>query len=254
MKDIVVIKCGGSTLSSLQSSFYKSVKDLLGLGKKPVIVHGGGPEIKKLLTELQIPSEFINGLRKTTKEVMEVVEMVLAGKVNKYVVSQLQLQEVPALGLSGVDGNLLRAEAKDFATLGYVGDVADVNKELIYHLIEAGYVPVIAPIGADEQGQHYNINADSAAGAVARQLAAESLLFVTDVPGILKDGELIPELNVEEVKKLIADGTIYGGMIPKVEAALHTLEGNLKEVMIVDGENSNMVQNGKIIGTTITNR
>lgn len=249
--EIVLIKCGGSTLEALSDEFFESIADLKQLGKKPMIVHGGGPEIKKLLSALQIESEFVDGLRKTTAEVMEVVEMVLAGKVNKSLVGKLQKAGVQAIGLSGVDGQLLKAKPIQYEKLGYVGEVAEVNKRVLIELLSLDYVPVIAPIGVDDDGSRYNINADTAAGAVSKAIGAEQLLFVTDVPGILKEGELLDCLSTSEVEALIDDGTIYGGMIPKVKAALDSLTGDLKSVVIVDGKKTKIVNNGQIIGTKI---
>ncbi|WP_017754615.1 acetylglutamate kinase [Calidifontibacillus oryziterrae] len=251
MGDIVLIKCGGSTLSNLSDGFFESIADIIKLGKRPVIVHGGGPEINRILTELKIESEFVNGLRKTTTEVMEVVEMVIAGKINTTLVGKLQKAGVEALGLSGVDGKLLKAKPVNFEQLGYVGEVETVNRELLLAILSLNIVPVIAPIGVDDDDHRYNINADTAAGAVAKALDADQLLFVTDVPGILKDGELLEELTPKEIEVLIEEGTIYGGMIPKVKAALHSLTGELQEVMIVDGKHSKIVNDGKIIGTKI---
>lgn len=254
MENIIVIKCGGSTLNELSESFFESIKELQKAGNKCVIVHGGGPEIKQMLAAVGVRSEFVNGLRKTTSEVMDVVEMVLAGKVNKGLVSKLQQQSVNALGLSGIDGDLLQAAPKDLEVLGYVGEVTKVNVELLHFLLEKNIVPVIAPIGSWVNGKRLNINADTAAGAVALQLQAKQLLFVTDVAGILKDGELLEELTVEEVQQLIEDGTIYGGMIPKVEAALQSMEGELKEVKIINGKYTVVKQCGEVIGTTIKNK
>ncbi|WP_102347358.1 acetylglutamate kinase [Bacillus sp. Marseille-P3661] len=251
MEDIVLIKCGGSTLENLSDDFFQSIAELMETGKKPVIVHGGGPEIKKTLSDLNVESEFVDGLRKTTEEVLDVVEMVLAGRVNKDVVTNMQRNGVKAIGLSGVDGELLKVKAIDIDKLGYVGEVINVNSALIHDLLTLNYVPVIAPIGIDNDYKKFNINADTAAGAIAKSLAANQLLFVTDVPGILKDGELIPVLTAQEVLSLIEDGTIYGGMIPKVKSALDSLTGNLQEIIIVDGKSSKIVNNGQIIGTKI---
>ncbi|RBW71052.1 acetylglutamate kinase [Bacillus taeanensis] len=251
MKDIVVIKCGGSTIEQLSDDFFKSIKKLKEIGFKPVIVHGGGPAIKNMLTKLKVETEFVNGLRKTTSEVMEVVEMVLSGPVNKSLVRKLESVGVDAVGVSGSDHHLIEAEPKDLETLGYVGDVTKVNANFVYQLLNLEVVPVIAPVAVNKNGTIYNVNADTAAGAVAKALHANKLIFVTDVPGILKDKKLLETVTEQDVKALINNGTIYGGMIPKVEAALYSLEGSLEEVMIVDGKHSSMVQDGKIIGTTI---
>jgi len=251
MGDIVVIKCGGSVLDELSQSFFDSLQELENKGKSIVIVHGGGPEIGKLLKHLNVPSEFVYGLRKTTKEVLEVVEMILAGKVNKQLVSLLQKNGLKAIGLSGVDAGLLKAKPINVNELGYVGEVTDVNISFLEQLLESNYIPVIAPIGFDEYGQKYNINADTAAGAVAQKLKANHLLFVTDVPGILKGGKLVERTTVDEVLEMINDGTIYGGMIPKVKAAIESVAGPLQEVIIVSGKTSFYSSDGKISGTKI---
>ncbi|NSL51485.1 acetylglutamate kinase [Calidifontibacillus erzurumensis] len=251
MNDIVLIKCGGSTLEQLSDKFFESIADLIKLGKKPVIVHGGGPAIGEMLASLNIESVFVDGLRKTTAEVMEVVEMVLAGKVNTSIVGRLQKTGVKTIGLAGVDGQLLKAKPINFEQLGYVGEIEQVNAQFLLELISIGFVPVIAPIGVDDADQRYNINADTAAGAIAKAIGAEQLLFVTDVPGILKDGKLIEKTTPEEIEEMIEDGTIYGGMLPKVKAAIDSLTGNIKEVIIVNGKDARIVHDGQIIGTKI---
>jgi acetylglutamate kinase len=251
LNNIVVIKCGGSTISALSDDFFHSIKAMLEMGLKPVIVHGGGPAIKEMLTKLSVETEFVNGLRKTTDEVMDVVEMVLSGSVNKSLVRRLKGANVEAVGLSGCDHDLIKAVPKDLEQLGFVGEVQEVNSAFIQQLLDMNLVPVIAPVATSDDGTRYNVNADTAAGAVAKALRAKQLIFVTDVPGILKEGELLDSVSEEKVKQFISDGTIYGGMIPKVEAALHSLRGNIAEVMIVGGKNSKLVQNGKIVGTTI---
>lgn len=252
MDEVVVVKCGGSTIAELSDEFFLSIKKLKDSGKLPVIVHGGGPEINKMLTILKIESVFINGLRKTTRDVLNTVEMVLCGKVNKRLVNQLQKVGLNSIGLSGSDGRLIIAKAIDKKTLGYVGEPVCVNGELLKSLMKSGFVPVIAPIGMSEDGERYNINADTAAGAVAEALEATQLLFVTDVPGILQNGNLIEKITIEEVEQLINDGTIYGGMIPKVRAAIKSLEGNIESVMIVNGKGTTLTkQDGEIVGTKI---
>ncbi len=251
-KDCVVIKCGGSTLDELTDQFYQKINDLKLEGKHPVIVHGGGPEIKKALKAFNVHSEFIDGLRKTTGEVMDVVEMILAGRVNKRIVNKFQGLGIQAIGLSGSDGGLIKAQAIDPDKLGFVGDVKSVRTDLIENLIDLDVIPVIAPIGLDENGSRFNINADTAAGAVAEALGAESILFVTNVPGILKEEKLLPSLTHEEVNGYIADGTIHGGMLPKVKAALAVLERNLKEVKIVGVDSFSEPGTGAITGTAIT--
>ncbi|WLR53165.1 acetylglutamate kinase [Bacillus tianshenii] len=252
MKETVVIKCGGSTMAELSDSFFQSIAELKASGKQVVIVHGGGPEIKKALDQLQVESTFVNGYRKTTADVLDAVIMVLGGKVNKQLVSNLQNAGLEGFGCCGVDGSLLQVKPKDVEALGFVGEIVNVNTELLDKMVGMDIIPVIAPLGIDENGQIYNINADSAAGAVAKALNAKQLLFVTDVDGILKDEQLLESLTAKQVQDLIEEGTIYGGMIPKVEAAIHSLTGTLEEVMIINGKGANVVQNGKIIGTKIT--
>ena len=252
MKDIVVVKCGGSTIAELSDDFYLSIKALQDAGKYPVIVHGGGPEINKMLKVLKIESQFINGLRKTTKDVLETAEMVLCGKVNKNLVAKLAQAGVSAIGLSGSDGHLIKAKPIDKETLGFVGEAVAVNKDLLFQLMKDGYIPVIAPIGISADGERYNINADSAAGAIADGLHANQLVFVTDVPGILQHGTLLEAVTTKEIEELIEDGTIYGGMIPKVQAATKSLQGNIDEVMIINGKGSSLTKDGTIIGTKVT--
>lgn len=249
MKDIVVIKCGGSILENLSPSFFTSLREL----KKTyavVIVHGGGPEIDEMLTRLNIPVHKKNGLRITTKEVLEVVQMILCGSVNKKLVSRLEKAQIPAVGLAGCDGSLLQANALD-KELGYVGEVSSVNTSLIYNLLCQDYVPVISPIGIDQSAQLYNINGDTAAAAVAHYLHAKHFLLATDVPGVLHNGKLIKEADKELIVQLIDEGAITGGMIPKVKAALTSLQGELESVMIVDGLHGFIKENGIIEGTTV---
>ncbi|HET7580699.1 MAG TPA: acetylglutamate kinase [Bacillales bacterium] len=250
MKNIVVIKCGGSTIETLSDDFFQSVGELRASGYAPVLVHGGGPAIKRMLSLLKVKSEFVNGLRKTDEQVMAVVEMVLSGTVNKMLVRKLGQAGLEAVGLSGSDSRLIEAVPLDEEKLGLVGEVANVNTKLIDDLLERGTVPVIAPVGIGQSGRIYNINADTAAGAVGTALKAEKLLFVTDVPGILKKDQLLKNVTEAEVRGLIRDGTISGGMIPKVEAALKSLSGELKEVMITAAD-AKIVKNGEMAGTTI---
>lgn len=250
MENMIVIKCGGSTIETLSDEFFNSVKRLQDEGYAPIIVHGGGPAIKRMLTRLNVKSEFVDGLRKTDEQVMKVVEMVLSGSVNKTLVRKLGQTGIDAIGLSGCDSHLIETVPRDQEKLGFVGEVTDVNTELMLDLLARGIVPVIAPVGISASGDCYNINADTAAGAIALHLGAEKLLFVTDVPGILKNDVLIETITEREVHDLIADGTIYGGMIPKVEAALKSLQGDLQEVMITSAD-AEIVKDGKLIGTAI---
>ncbi|MEH7388351.1 acetylglutamate kinase [Bacillus sp. JJ1521] len=248
----IVIKCGGSILAELSDPFFNSIKELKESGYRVVVVHGGGPEIGQTLASLKIESEFVNGLRKTTKEVLNVVEMVLSGTVNKNVVMELEKAGIPSVGLSGCDAKLITAKPVNIEELGYVGEIEHVNVSFLDFLLSQNYVPVISPIGIDEDFTKYNINADTAAASVAIHLKAEHLLFVTDVDGIKKDGEILPALSTDSVLTLIEEGTIYGGMIPKVKAALSALhDGGLNEITIINGKSSLLSVDGSLKGTKI---
>ncbi|WP_434753183.1 acetylglutamate kinase [Paenibacillus amylolyticus] len=254
-----VMKCGGSTLAALPESFFADLRDLQSSGNGPVIVHGGGPAISDNLAKLGIETEFVNGLRKTTEPVLDVVEMVLAGSINKQIVRLIQRVGGQALGVSGVDGGLIQAKpVSNHAEIGWVGDVTSVKAEIIQGIVNMGYMPVIAPVGVDASGQRYNINADTAAGAVASHLGVSRMIVVTDVPGIMKnvDGEkkVLPSVSVQEIEDMIQTGEIYGGMIPKVRAAIACIHGEVREVIIVDGSESQIlsrVLGGETIGTRI---
>jgi acetylglutamate kinase len=235
-----VLKCGGSTLAELPAAFFSELKELMEEGWIPIIVHGGGPAITQLLDQMGVRSEFVEGLRVTDETVLDVVEMVLAGSINKQVVRRVQQAGAKAIGLSGMDGMLLEAKQIADHRVGFVGEVTDVNVEVIHGLIKMGYIPVIAPVGIDRTGQRYNINADTAAGAVASHLGVEQMVVVTDVPGIQRkeaNGETVvaPSLTMIEIEEMIASGEIYGGMIPKVRAAMQCMQGNVKQVVIVSG-------------------
>lgn len=239
----VVIKYGGSAMldPNINETIIQDIVLLKLVGLKPVIVHGGGPEINHMLERLNIQSEFVNGLRVTTKETMEVVEMVLAGKVNKQIVEMISKQGGCAVGLTGKDGKILRAKKleKEGVDLGFVGDIEKVNTRLIKSLIDNSFIPIIAPIGSDGEGNTYNINADYAAVAIAAALHAQKLVFLTDVEGVLKDKEdassLISFLNDQEAKEHIASGVIAGGMIPKVECCMEAIQKGVPMVHILDG-------------------
>jgi acetylglutamate kinase len=254
-----VIKCGGSTLAALPAPFFADLTRLQAAGAQPVIVHGGGPAINQTLRLLGIESRFVGGLRVTTAETLDVVEMVLAGQINKSIVTRLQASGAQAIGISGIDGRLIEAEpVANRDEVGFVGNVKRVRRDLIDGLCAMGQIPVIAPIGIDAAGQRYNINADTAAGAVASALGVERLIVVTDVPGILKkiDGEqrLLPVVTVAEVEAMIASGEIWGGMIPKVRAAMECLDGGVKEVQIVSGTEPDVLSRavaGEPIGTRL---
>jgi acetylglutamate kinase len=263
MNECFVIKCGGSTLAALPDSFFTDMKNLQDEGRIPVIVHGGGPAISGILEKLGIETEFVGGLRKTNEAVLDVVEMVLAGQINKEIVRKIQASGARALGLSGVDGRLIEAQpVPNAAEVGLVGEVTSVNAALVQGIVAMGYIPVIAPVGLGADGrQRYNINADTAAGAVASHLGVERMIVVTDVPGILMtvDGEkkVLPTVTVEETEAMIAAGDIYGGMIPKVRAAVQCIQGDVKEVVIVDGAQPGVLSSvlkGAAIGTRIVRK
>ncbi|MBE1447095.1 acetylglutamate kinase [Paenibacillus sp. OAS669] len=252
-----VMKCGGSTLAALPDSFFLDMKRLQDEAIIPVIVHGGGPAISSTLEKLGIETEFVNGLRKTNEAVLDVVEMVLSGQINKEIVRKIQLSGARAMGLSGVDGHLIQAEPVANAhEVGLVGDVTKVNAELIQGIVKMGYMPVIAPVGLGaDGGQRYNINADTAAGAVASHLGVERMIVVTDVPGIMNgEKKVLLSVTVQEIDAMIASGEIYGGMIPKVRAAVQCIQGKVREVIIVNGaepEVLSKVIKGAAIGTRI---
>ncbi|MBM7693975.1 acetylglutamate kinase [Peribacillus deserti] len=245
---VIVIKCGGSILNSLSEDFFLSIDRLKNSGFHPVLVHGGGPDINETLDLYKIKPEFKDGLRKTTEEVMHIVELVLSGKTNRKLVNLLEHAGHKALGLNGSDCSLLQAAFVNWETLGFVGKVESVNKNLLESILEIGCIPVITPIASGPHGQKLNVNADMAAGAVASALHAEMCVFVTDVDGVLKDGNLIQELTVQEAIKLIEEGTVYGGMKPKVETALSVLSQGAKRVMIASGKNK-FYDNNSFIGT-----
>jgi acetylglutamate kinase len=239
---IVVIKYGGSAMGG---PFEQVILDMVWLshvGIKPVVVHGGGKEISAILNRLGIEARFLDGFRVTDPETMDVVEMVLAGKINKRIVSMFGKHGVKAVGLSGVDAGTLQVKKKVHpqGDLGQVGEVLRVETGLLTSLLDAGFIPVVAPIGVDEDGARYNVNADSAAGAIAGALGAEKLVLLTDVPGIMRETEhgkeVISQITAGEIRELVKDGTIYGGMVPKVEACLGALASGAKHVHIVNGE------------------
>lgn len=245
----IVIKYGGHAMinEDLKKAVMMDLVLMKFVGMHPVVVHGGGPEITALLNKLGKESQFINGLRVTDAETMEIVEMVLVGKVNKSIVSGINHHGGKAVGLSGKDGNLIEAKPQKVTSvngngekvshdLGYVGEVERVNPGLVETLIHEGYIPVIAPTGTGQDGESYNINADYVAGALAQALKAYKLVLLTDVEGIKGSrGELISSLDVEQVPKLIETGIISGGMIPKVECCVKALTGGVSRTHIIDG-------------------
>ncbi len=238
--EIFVIKYGGSAQidERLKELFAKDILLLYTVGIKPVIVHGGGKRITEILSRLKIDTTFIDGQRVTTPEVMEIVEMVLSGDINKEIVSLLNNYGAKALGVSGKDAHFITARAKDFEKFGYTGVIDSIDPRVIYNLLEEQFVPVIAPIAASNQIGHpgYNINADLCASKVAAALKAKKIIFLTDTPGVLdKEGSLISTLTKEKIELLKKDGTISGGMIPKVDACLEAIEGGVQKAHIIDG-------------------
>jgi acetylglutamate kinase len=236
----IVIKYGGHAMTEedLRASFAVDVVLLKYIGVRPVIVHGGGPQIARTLERLGIASTFVDGLRVTDDATMEVVEMVLGGAVNREIVELVQRGGGRAIGLTGNDGHLLRVRRRTHEghDLGRVGEVIEVDPAPIVAVADAGFIPVIAPLGTDADGVTHNVNADEAAGAIARALRAEKLILLTDVEGV-KDagGNLLAQITESEVRKLIAEGTIQGGMIPKVACCLDALRGGVQRTHIVDG-------------------
>jgi acetylglutamate kinase len=245
----VVIKFGGHAMgdAALSQAFAQDVVYLKKSGINPIVVHGGGPQIGAMLQKLQIKSEFVNGLRVTDKPTVEVVEMVLAGAINKEIVSAINRQGGQAVGICGKDANLLIAKKITHmpdpdsnlmraVDLGYVGDPETVNPHIVEVISKSDLIPVIAPVGASSDGQTLNINADTFASALAARMKAKRLLLLTDVAGVLdNEKKLIPRLTVEEARSLIKKGTISGGMIPKVEACVEVVEAGVEAVVIIDG-------------------
>jgi acetylglutamate kinase len=233
----IVVKYGGHAMGAGGETFAADIALLPRLGINPIVVHGGGPQINSVLDRLGIKSRFVNGLRVTDAETMEVVEMVLAGTINKHLVAAINALGGCAIGLCGKDGNLIRAQKlTGHGELGLVGEPKKVNASVLAGLQQTEMIPVIAPIGADDSGDTYNMNADTVAGAVAAAVKARRFLLLTDVPGVLDAGKrLIAELTAGEARRLIADGTISGGMIPKVETCLAAVESGVEAAVIVDG-------------------
>jgi acetylglutamate kinase len=236
----IVLKYGGSAMSdpALRASFARDVVLLKYIGLRPVIVHGGGPQIGRTLERLGVQSTFVDGLRVTDDQTMDVVEMVLGGTVNREIVALIQQAGGRAIGLTGNDGDMIRVTRRTSPDrdLGRVGQVRGVDPAPISAVADAGYVPVIAPIGVDDDGVTHNVNGDEAAGAVASALHAEKLILLTDVEGVLDaSGTLIPQLTISEARKHVAEGTIRGGMIPKIECCIGALESGVGRTHIIDG-------------------
>ena len=237
---VIAIKYGGNAMVSpeLKQLVMEDIALLRMIGVKVVLIHGGGPEINSMLDRLGKKSEFVNGLRVTDEETIEVVQMVLAGKVNKGLVQLLGKQGVRAVGLSGVDDNLIQAVMKD-PELGYVGRITGVNVQLVTDLMDDGYIPVICSVGRDAEGNAYNINADTAASYIAGAVGAERLFMMTDIAGIMRDpkdpASLIHSIDIKEAVQLFEEGIISGGMIPKVECCIDAINRGVKRVVVMDG-------------------
>ena len=237
---IVVVKYGGNAMinEELKQQVMEDIVLLWLIGVKVVLVHGGGPEINDTMKKLGKEAQFVNGLRVTDRETVDIVQMVLAGKINKTLVNLIQMKGGHAVGLSGIDGGILEAKMKDEA-LGYVGTVTKVRPQPINDLLEKGYIPVVSTVASDRLGNAYNINGDTAAARIAGALNAERLIMMTDIAGILKDKDdpstLIPHITVGEARELYASGVISGGMIPKVDCCIDALEHGVDNVVIMDG-------------------
>ena len=236
----VVVKYGGNAMinQQLKEQVMEDIVLLWLIGVKVVLVHGGGPEISETMAKLGKKPEFVDGLRVTDKETVDIVQMVLAGKVNKTLVNMLEMKGGKAMGISGIDGRLIEADFKD-ERLGYVGNITNVNIQPVTDLLEKGYIPVVSTVACDENGNTYNINGDTAAARVAGALEAERLIMMTDIAGILRDKDdpstLIPKITVEEAKALYKQNVISGGMIPKVDCCIDALNHGVNNVVIMDG-------------------
>ena len=260
----VVVKYGGAAMvqSELRDAVDRDLVLLASVGVQPVVVHGGGPEINDWLSRLNIQPEFRNGLRVTTPETMDVVEMVLVGRVNKQIVNGLNRLGARAVGLCGSDGSLVRARTYGDGANGLVGDVAAVDPSVLYPLLDAGYIPVISSVAANGDGQAHNINADTVAGELAASLQAEKLILLTDTPGILRDRDdpasLIRQVSLSEARQLIDDGVVAGGMTPKTECCIRALAQGVSAAHIVDGRTAHAllleVFTDAGIGTMVTGR
>ncbi|MBE0482906.1 MAG: acetylglutamate kinase [Bacterioplanes sp.] len=269
----IVVKYGGNAMidEQLKNSFARDMVMLKLIGINPIVVHGGGPQIGDLLTKLNIESRFVNGMRVTTSETMDVVEMVLGGLVNKDIVNLINQNGGKAIGLTGKDGQLLHArkltvtqlspdlQQPEIIDIGHVGEVARINTQVLDMLTNSDFIPVIAPIGVGEDGASYNINADLVAGKVAEVLRAEKLILLTNIAGLMdKNGDILTGLTTQQVDELIADGTIYGGMLPKIQCALDAVHAGVTSAHIIDGRvaHSTLLElfTDDGVGTLITNR
>ncbi len=269
----VVVKFGGNAMidEQLQNSFARDVVLMKTVGINPIVIHGGGPQIGALLEKLNIQSEFVDGMRVTTRETMDVVEMVLGATVNKHIVNLLHRNGGQAIGITGKDGQLIRAKrlavsrkspgmsAPEIIDIGQVGEVESINIDVINTLTNSHFIPVIAPVGVGADGESYNINADLVAGKIAEVLKAEKLMLLTNVAGLQnKSGEVLTGLTTQQVDDLIADGTIYGGMLPKIQCALDAVKAGVRSAHIVDGRVAHAVLleifTDEGVGTLITNQ
>lgn len=269
----IVVKFGGNAMvdPQLHESFARDVVLMKLVGMNPVVVHGGGPQIGTLLEKLNIHTEFVDGMRVTSSETMDVVEMVLGGSVNKEIVSSINRNGGKAIGVTGKDGQLIRArkleisryspelDASEIIDIGHVGEVDQIDTEVLKLILDSNFIPVIAPIGVDRNGNSYNINADLVAGKLAEVMLAEKLMLLTNVSGLLdKNGDILTGLNTVEVDGLIEDGTIHGGMLPKIGCALDAVKSGVASSHIIDGRVPHAVLleifTNEGIGTLITNR
>jgi acetylglutamate kinase len=236
---VIVVKYGGAAMESagLARPFAEDVGLLLQAGIRPVVVHGGGPQVTDLSTRLGLETNFVEGLRVTDAETLDVATMVLAGKLNTQVVAALNVNGVPAVGLSGVDGGLLQARKQHAPDLGFVGEVVSVNADVVGTLLDRRFVPVVASIAVDDRGQAYNVNADVVAAELATALEAEKLVFISDVPGLIgPSGDLLSELGASDCRALLErDGVVDGGMVPKLRSALRAMDSGVGRVHLVDG-------------------
>ncbi len=243
---IVVVKYGGNAMinEQLKQQVMEDIVLLWLIGVKVVLVHGGGPEISEMMSKLGKKPEFVDGLRVTDKETVDIVQMILAGKVNKTLVNLLEMKGGKAMGISGMDGRLIEAKMKD-ERLGYVGKIVDVNIRPIQDLLEKGYIPVVSTLGCDREGNAYNINGDTAAAYIAGALEAENLFMMTDIAGVLRDKDdpstLIPKITVSEAARLKEEGVVSGGMIPKVDCCVEAIHKGVKKVIIMDGRISHSI-------------
>lgn len=269
----IVIKYGGNAMENedLKNSFARDIVLMKQVGINPIVVHGGGPQIGELLKKLNIESHFVNGMRVTDSQTMDVVEMVLGGLVNKEIVALINRNGGKAIGLTGKDANLIKAtqlkvdvsapemQKSEIIDIGHVGEVAKIDSDVIEMLTNSNVIPVIAPIGVGEDGRSYNINADLVAGKVAEELNAEKLMLLTNIAGLQdKDGNVMTGLTTEQVDELIADGTIYGGMLPKIGCALSAVNNGVTSAHIIDGRVAHAtlleIFTDEGVGTLITNK